>query len=150
MMHVHALWHQFLADKERKQQHFFVFFFCMCVVFLSKGGLQLFLSVLKNKIKMIFFLTHLAPDQPLPFRHKIPCDREITVKWSRYTTLKINNKHQTKVSAHFIFFPVCEYCVLVDPTGFDFFHSKIKVLKKKESLVRNIHIWMSGCWVPMD
>ena len=41
--------------------------------------------------------------------------------WSWYTSLKINNKHQTKVSAHFIFFPVCEYSVLVYPTGLDFF-----------------------------
>ena len=35
------------------------------------------------------------------------------VKWSWYTTLKINNKHQTKVSAHFVFSPVCEYSVRV-------------------------------------
>ena len=51
------------------------------------------------------------------------------VKWSRYTTLKINNKHQTKVSAHFVFSPVCKYN-LIYPTGFDFFHAKIKTLKK--------------------
>ena len=54
------------------------------------------------------------------------------VKWSRYTTLKINNKHETKVSSHFVFFPVCKDSVLVYPTGFDFFHSKIKALKKEE------------------
>ena len=35
------------------------------------------------------------------------------VKWSWYTTLKINSKHQMKASAHFILFPVCEYSVLV-------------------------------------
>ena len=37
------------------------------------------------------------------------------------TTLKINNKHET--TAHLLFFPICEYSVLVFPTGFDFFHS---------------------------
>ncbi len=52
------------------------------------------------------------------------------VKWSWDTTLKINNKHQTKVSAPLVFFPVCEYSFLVYPTGFDFFHAKIKALKK--------------------
>ena len=52
------------------------------------------------------------------------------VKWSWYTTLKINNKHQIKVSAHFVFFPVCEYIVLVYPTDW-FFHSKIKAWKNK-------------------
>ena len=49
-----------------------------------------------------------------------PMQREVT------TTLKVNNKHQIKVSTHCVFFPVCKYIVLVYPTGFDFFHSKIK------------------------
>ena len=44
------------------------------------------------------------------------------------TTLKINNKHET--TAHFVFFPIGEYSVLVFPTGLDFFHSKIKATKK--------------------
>ena len=48
------------------------------------------------------------------------------VKGSRYTTLKISNKNQIKVSACFVFSPVCEYSVLVYPTGFDFVCSKIK------------------------
>ena len=52
------------------------------------------------------------------------------VKWSQYITLKINNKHQTKVSAHFVFFPVCEDSVLVYSTGFDFFSRKNKSIKK--------------------
>ena len=68
-------------------------------------------------------LTHLVPDQPLPFTMKSHVKGSNCVKWSWYTTLKINNKHQTKVSAHFVFFPVCKYSVLVCPTGFDFFFS---------------------------
>ena len=43
--------------------------------------------------------------------------------------LKINNKHQTKVSAQFMFFPVSKYSVLVYPKGLDFSHLKIKALK---------------------
>ena len=57
-----------------------------------------------------------------PFTTKSHAKGSNCVHWSRCTTLKINNKHQTKVSAHFIFFPVCEQSVLVYPTGFDFFH----------------------------
>ena len=58
-----------------------------------------------------------------------PMWREVTVKWSQYTTLKINNKQQIQVSAHFVFFPVCKYIVLVYPTGFDF-PLKNKTIKK--------------------
>ena len=35
-----------------------------------------------------------------------------------------NNKHQIKISAHFVFSPICEYIVLVYPTGLDFFTQK--------------------------
>ena len=58
-----------------------------------------------------------------PFLTKSHVKGSNCVKWSWYTTLKINNKHQTKVSAHFVFFPVCKYSVLVCPTGFEFFFS---------------------------
>ena len=68
------------------------------------------------------------------------------VKRSRYTTSKINNKPQTKVSAHFVFFPVCEYSVLVYPTGFDFF--SLKSVKKKKSQVGTVYICLSGFWGP--
>ena len=61
-----------------------------------------------------------------PFAMKSYAKGSNCVRWFRYTTLKISNKHQTKVSAPFVFFPVCEYSVLVYSTGFDFFHSKIK------------------------
>ena len=44
-----------------------------------------------------------------------------------YTTLKINNKHQTKVSAHFVFSPVCEYIVLVYPTASLKFTASLKL-----------------------
>ena len=57
--------------------------------------------------------------------------REVSVKWSQYITLKINNKHQTKVSAHFVFFPVYKYNILVYPTGLDFFSLKNKSINKK-------------------
>ena len=70
--------------------------------------------------------------------------REITVQLSRYTTLKINSKHKVKVSAHFIFFPFCEYTVLVYQTGFDYYFS----LRTKSVIiffkVRNGLISMSG------
>ena len=93
--------------------------------------------------------------QPLPCDHIIPTWPQTSrcplhtksdakgsncVKWSRYTTLKINNKHQTNVSAHFVFFPVCEYSVLVYPTGFDFFYSKIKALKKNIPSQKYLHL----------
>ena len=58
-----------------------------------------------------WILTHLAPDQlpPChPFATKSHAKGSNCVKGSWDTTLKINNKHQTKVSAHFVFFPVCE------------------------------------------
>ena len=62
------------------------------------------------------WLTHLAPNKLLPFLYEIPCEGSNCVKQSWYTTLKINNKHQIKVSAHFVFFPVCKiHCF----TGFD-------------------------------
>ena len=57
------------------------------------------------------------------------------VRWSQYTTLKISNKqlkHQTKVSAHFVFSPSCVKCIQCSctscrfPTGF-----KKKSLKNK-------------------
>ena len=69
-------------------------------------------------------ITHLAPDQPLPFATKSNVKGSKCVKLSWYTTLKINNKHQRKVSAYFVFFPVCEY------NRFWTFHLKIKALKK--------------------
>ena len=59
-----------------------------------------------------------------PFTTKSHVKGNNCVKWSRYTTLKFSNKHQVKVLAHFIFFPVCKYSVLVYPTGFDFFHTQ--------------------------
>ena len=59
-----------------------------------------------------------------PFTTKSHVKGSNCVKWSRYTTLKINNQHQMKVSAPFVFSPVCKYSVLVYPTGLDFFHSK--------------------------
>ena len=39
-------------------------------------------------------LTHLAPDQPLPFTTKSHVKGSNCVKWSWYTTLKINNTKQ--------------------------------------------------------
>ena len=48
-----------------------------------------------------------------PFAMKSHAKGSNCIKWSGYTTLKIDNKHQTKVSAHFVFSPVCEYSVLV-------------------------------------
>ena len=72
------------------------------------------------------WLTHLAPDKLLPFLYKIPCEGSNCVKRSWYTTLKINNKHQIKVSAHFVFFPVCKiHCF----TGFDWEKKNLQNLK---------------------
>ena len=92
-------------------------------------------SVLKVKIslkksKKVFFswgpFPRLNPLGPRPaaalFATKSRAKGSNCVKWSWYTPLKINNKHQTKVLAHFVFFLVCKYSVLVYPTGFDFFH----------------------------
>ena len=68
-----------------------------------------------------------------PFSMKSHVKGSNCIKWSRYTTLKIINKLQIKVSAHFVFFPVCEY-----PTVFVFvFHSKIKLLKAYFFLFKN-------------
>ena len=60
-----------------------------------------------------------SPRKAFIFCHSLPttnwCYPDLAVAlslWSN-TTLKINNKHQTKGSAHFVFFPVCEYSVLV-------------------------------------
>ena len=44
----------------------------------------------------------------------------------------LNTHTHTKVPARSIIFPFCKYSVLVYPTGFDFFHSKIKALKRKK------------------
>ena len=43
-----------------------------------------------------------------PFATKSHAKGSNCVKWSWYTTLKINNKRQTNVSAPLVFFPVCE------------------------------------------
>ena len=90
----------------------------------------------------LYLITPLGPRPAAALSLRNPLRREVTVKWSWYTTLKINNQHQTKGSVHFIFFPVCKYSVLVYPTGFDFFTKKIKTVKTK-SQVRNVCIWMS-------
>ena len=79
-------------------------------------------------------LTHLAPDQPLPVHKKSLAKESNWVKWSQYSTLKISNKHQRKVSVHFVFSPVCKYSVLVYPVGFDFFSLKNKSIKKKSEV----------------
>ena len=68
------------------------------------------------------------------------------VKWSQYTIKKIDNKHQTKTSAHFVFFPVCEYIVLLYPTGFDFFSLKKKSIKKRRGNPKS-EMSASKCWV---
>ena len=57
------------------------------------------------------------------------------------TTLKINDKHQTKVSAHFVFSPVCKYTVLLYPTGFDF------SLKNKIKIIFFFFFLNLKCWV---
>ena len=75
-------------------------------------------------LPLSFFINPLRHRPATALSLQNPLLREVTVKWSRCTTLKINNKHQTKVSAHFVFFPVCEYSVLVYPTGIDFFFTK--------------------------
>ena len=69
-----------------------------------------------------------------PFATKSHAKGSNCVKWSWYTNLKINNKHQTKVSAHFVFSPVCEYSVLVYPIGFDFFSLKNESMKRLKNL----------------
>ena len=56
-----------------------------------------------------------------------PIRREVTVSNDPGIQLKIDNKHQIKVSAHFVFFPVCEYIVLVYPTDFNFFSFTLSV-----------------------
>jgi len=58
-------------------------------------------------------LNPLAPRPAAELSLGNPMQREVT------TTLKVNNKHQTKVSTYFVFFPVCKYIVLVYPVGFD-------------------------------
>jgi len=85
----------------------------------------------------------LGPRPAAAFSLQNPLWREVTVEWSQYTPLKINNKHQTNVSAHFVFSPVCEYSVLVYPIIW-FFSLKNKSIKKKKSQVRNAGIWMSA------
>ena len=82
--------------------------------------------------KWISFLriNPLGPRPAAALSLRNPLRREVTV--SNDTTLKINNKHQTKISAHFVFFQVCQYSVLVYPTGFDFFFPlKNKSIKKR-------------------
>ena len=69
------------------------------------------------------------------------------VKWSQYTTLKISNTntHQTKVSAHFIFFPVCEYSVVhstAEQVLIYLFSTKTK--KMSEMFASECQVWGGG------
>ena len=64
------------------------------------------------------------PAAALKIAMKSHVKRSNRVKWSQDTTLKTNNKHQTKDSDRFAFFPVCKYIVLECPTGLDFFTQK--------------------------
>ena len=56
----------------------------------------------------------------------------------------MNNKHQTKVSAHFVFLPVCEHSVLVL-----YISNRFWFFSLIYSQIRSVCIWMSGFWVPM-
>ena len=75
--------------------------------------------------------------------------REVTVKWSSYETLKVNNKHQIKVSADFVVFPVCKYIVLVYIQQVLFyFIFLLKTIFKKSKIRRvtdlpNFLVWFS-------
>ena len=64
------------------------------------------------------------------------------VKWSQYTTVKISNKYQIKVSAHLCIFPSLQLHCSYISNNFWLFHSEIKALKKSQ--IRNVFIWMSG------
>ena len=74
----------------------------------------------------VYIYIYINPHGPRPaaaLSLQNPMRREVTASNDPGIKLKksVSNKHQIKVSAHFVFFLVCKYTVLAYPTGFDCF-----------------------------
>ena len=69
---------------------------------------------------LCIYFNPLGPRPDTALSQRNPLRREVTVS----NDPGIQLVHQTKISARFVFFPICKYSVLVIvyPTGLDFFH----------------------------